>query len=174
MGLMRERDAAVALVLSRGAGGDEMLVLRRATVEGDPWSGHIALPGGRFEATDASLEQTARRETQEETGIDLATSVCVAQLGDVTPQSGRAPPVCVTPFVFRYDGPRTIRLSEEIAEAWWVPVAELARSDAWRTASVVVAEGATIEARGFDVAGYTLWGLTERILAMFLATVVSA
>ncbi|MDQ6736559.1 MAG: CoA pyrophosphatase [Gemmatimonadota bacterium] len=169
--MMQERDAAVALVLSSAAGGDEILVVRRATFAGDPWSGHIALPGGRFDAADESLEQTARRETMEETGIDLSASTCIARLADVTPQSQRAPAVRVAPFVFRYDGARIIRLSEEIAEAWWIPVADLARTEAWRTASVVISEGSTMEARGFDVYGYTLWGLTERIVALFLRTI---
>ena len=166
--MMLQRDAAVALVLSPGSDGDDLLILLRATVEGDPWSGHIALPGGRVDADDLSLEHTARRETREETGIDLSASACVARLDDVAPQSSRAPSVRVAPFVFRYDGPRVITLSDEIAAAWWIPVAEFARADAWRSFSVVIAEGSTIEARGFDVAGHVLWGLTERILALFL------
>ena len=168
--MMRQRDAAVALVLSRGAAGDDLLVLLRATVEGDPWSGHIALPGGRVDADDSSLEHTARRETWEETGLDLSASACVARLAQVTPHSSRAPSVRVAPFVFRYDGPRVITLSDEIAAAWWIPVAEFARAEAWRTTSVVIAEGSQIEVRGFDVAGNVLWGLTERILALFLET----
>ena len=160
--------AAVALVLSRGTAGDDVLVVRRASVHGDPWSGHIALPGGRFQAEDASLEETARRETLEETGMDLGDSVCIARLPDVSPRSARAPSVRVAPFVFRYDGPRQVVLSDELVEAWWIPVARLRRAEEWRPASVVVQGGTTIEARGFDVSGHVLWGLTERVVALFL------
>src|SRR4029077_2882857 len=45
------RLAAIALVLRPGVGvgmeGDpELLMIKRAEAEGDPWSGHIACPGG--------------------------------------------------------------------------------------------------------------------------------
>ena len=40
--------AAVALVLRPGDAGElELLLIKRADYEGDPWSGHVALPGGR-------------------------------------------------------------------------------------------------------------------------------
>src|ERR1700680_3050243 len=64
--------AAVALVLRQGARGLEILLIKRAEHMDDPWSGHVALPGGREEPADASLQETAVRETLEETGIDLA------------------------------------------------------------------------------------------------------
>ena len=165
-----ERKAAVALVVrSCDPGGDELLVLRRATFAGDPWSGHLALPGGGAEPSDGSLEATARRETLEETGIDLAGSKCLCQLGTVAPQSAGAPLVSVAPFVFRYRGDSPVRLSAEIVEAWWVPVAEFERSDAWATVPVTIGAGRRLEARAFQLHGYPLWGLTERVLAEFLA-----
>ena len=67
------RRAAVALVL-RGPGdasGDgaegpiELLFVKRAEWEGDPWSGHVAFPGGRHEPQDETLWDTAARETHE-------------------------------------------------------------------------------------------------------------
>ncbi len=65
--------AAVALVLrDAGPGGIELLFIRRAEHEKDPWSGHMGFPGGRAEPGDAGLEGTAVRETLEETGLDLA------------------------------------------------------------------------------------------------------
>jgi 8-oxo-dGTP pyrophosphatase MutT (NUDIX family) len=51
--------------------GLELLVIRRAENELDPWSGHMALPGGGREPGDESVYDTARRETLEEIGIDL-------------------------------------------------------------------------------------------------------
>jgi len=39
--------AAVAAVLRDGAPGLEMLFIRRAEQEGDPWSGQMGFPGGR-------------------------------------------------------------------------------------------------------------------------------
>lgn len=164
----KKRRAAVAVVVANGASGDEILVVRRATVAGDPWSGHIALPGGGSETGDASLEATARRETLEETGIDLSRSECVAALTVVGPRSTGAPSISVAPFVFRYSGDKHVTMSEEIVQTWWIPVSELQRADAWRTVSVPVREDAMIEARGFELQGHFLWGLTERILDEFL------
>src|SRR5213596_3679172 len=67
------RFAAILLLLRMGEHGDpELLMIKRADAEGDPWSGHIACPGGRMEPGDHDLEQTAIRETWEETGVDLA------------------------------------------------------------------------------------------------------
>ena len=64
------RRAAVALVLrERDDGRPELLFIRRAEHEKDPWSGHMGFPGGRAERGDASLEATAVRETLEETGL---------------------------------------------------------------------------------------------------------
>ncbi len=67
------RRAAVALVLRRTADDVvELLLIKRSEREDDPWSGHVALPGGRRDPSDATLQDTAIRETLEETGIDLA------------------------------------------------------------------------------------------------------
>jgi 8-oxo-dGTP pyrophosphatase MutT (NUDIX family) len=64
--------AAVATVLrEHPERGLEVLLIQRAEREGDPWSGHIAYPGGRYSSTDASMQHTAERETIEEVGLDL-------------------------------------------------------------------------------------------------------
>ena len=65
-------EAAVALILRETRGDDlELLFIKRAARADDPWSGQIAFPGGRHDATDASLEDTAVRETREEVGLEL-------------------------------------------------------------------------------------------------------
>jgi 8-oxo-dGTP pyrophosphatase MutT (NUDIX family) len=166
---MIARRAAVAVVVADGEQGDEVLIILRATVEGDPWSGHLALPGGGSEPEDSSLEATARRETLEETGIDLSGSACVATLSTVTPHSVRLPSISISPYVFRYTGDKRITISHEVADAWWIPIADLQRENAWSMTPVEVRDGSSITARGFQWRGHTLWGLTERILYEFLA-----
>src|SRR4051812_3842337 len=57
------RRAAVAAILRDAAEGPEILFIRRAEHPQDPWSGHMAFPGGREEPGDADLLETAIRET---------------------------------------------------------------------------------------------------------------
>jgi 8-oxo-dGTP pyrophosphatase MutT (NUDIX family) len=41
-----QRQAAVAMILREGGGGLEALFIKRAEHPLDPWSGHMAFPGG--------------------------------------------------------------------------------------------------------------------------------
>src|SRR5262245_5919302 len=73
--------AAVSLVfLAQGGGPAELLFIERALREGDPWSGHMAFPGGRRDRADADLVATSLRETREEVGLELGRPI--ARLDD--------------------------------------------------------------------------------------------
>ena len=48
------REAAVALLL-RPRDALEVLLIKRSVRESDPWSGHMALPGGRRDPGDSDL-----------------------------------------------------------------------------------------------------------------------
>ena len=48
--------SAVAMVLQVREGELHILMIKRAEREGDPWSGHMAFPGGRQDAVDQTLE----------------------------------------------------------------------------------------------------------------------
>ena len=85
--------AAVA-VLIRPDGA--VLFIQRAEYEGDPWSGHMALPGGRIDPGDDGAEAAARREVHEEVGVDLATATLLGELDQVA-SPDLAPRVCVSP-----------------------------------------------------------------------------
>lgn len=166
------RGAAVAVVLSHptsdATDDGELLLVRRATYPGDPWSGHIALPGGRHEPEDATLEDTARRETREETGLDLNDAPCIAALSEIVPHAVQVPSLVIRPYVFAFHGDRTLVLSSEIAEAWWHPVADLRRDEAWEELDVRAIEG-TRRVRGYRWQGHVIWGITERIISELFA-----
>lgn len=166
------RRAAVVLMLRGGPSGElELLLIKRATYEGDPWSGHVALPGGREEPDDASLQETAIRETREEIGVDLAQIGCIiGSLDDVHPRTVRIPSIIITPFIALVARDAPLVLSEEVAEAFWVPVAVFQASDAIREV-VLQLGGAPRTVRSFQHGGYTIWGLTERILEQFLRAI---
>ena len=64
------RQAAVAIIVREINSQLEMLFIKRAEKEGDPWSGHMAFPGGHREPDDLGLKEAAERETLEEIGME--------------------------------------------------------------------------------------------------------
>src|SRR5207247_6439205 len=119
------RPAAVALVLLEGPHGLEILLIRRAERADDPWSGQIALPGGRYGAGDLDLEATAVRETREETGVDLSGAERLGVLDDLYPRTPILPPVVVRPFVFALARRAALVPSGAVQRAFWLPLAGL-------------------------------------------------
>jgi 8-oxo-dGTP pyrophosphatase MutT (NUDIX family) len=164
------RRAAVALVLRPA---DEraldLLFIKRADYPGDPWSGQIAFPGGRHEPTDASLRETAARETWGETGVDLARDgLFLGALDELGPQTPVLPPIVVRPYVAVVAPGTPLVLSDEVAAAFWAPLDALRRPDATFEAAVVV-RGEERHVPALRHADYTIWGMTERIFRNFLA-----
>ncbi len=163
------RLAAVLLAFRIGEHGEpELLMIKRAEAERDPWSGHVACPGGRMEPGDHDLQQTAIRETWEETGIDVAKDgEILGTLDDVSPRTPVLPPIVVRPYVGVVRPDVRIVSSPEVAEAFWVPLPALRERAAWGTGLVSV-RGQLEERPIFRHAGYTVWGLTERVLRQLL------
>ena len=163
------RKAAVAMIFRVGKDGVlELLFIKRAEYEGDPWSGQIAFPGGRVEAGDASLAETAIRETREETGIDLSREgMMIGTLDDLRPRAVSLPPIMVRPFVALLDRTEPLVLSPEVALSFWLPFAAVARTESWHE-ETVIASGIQINARVFRHEQHVIWGMTERILAQLL------
>ena len=163
------RHAAVALIMRLAEDGDvELLMIKRAAYPGDPWSGHIALPGGRQEPADASLQHTAMRETFEETAVDLARiGHLLGTLDEVHPRTPRLPPLIIRPFVFVTPRDVTIVTSSEVAEAFWVRLPLLAHPSATGEATFTD-RGVERTERSFQLGEHVIWGLTERILRQFI------
>ncbi len=162
------KEAAVALVLHPYGDDDaDLLLIRRATREGDPWSGQIGLPGGRFDASDPSLEHTALRETLEEVGLDLHRSGRVlGQLDDLRPRTPVLPPIIVRPFVCAIDRTADLVLSDEVAEARWVRLSALFAPGA-RAETTVEVRDLRLRVQAYQLGDFTVWGMTERILSTF-------
>ena len=167
------RRAAVALLVrldeTREPGVPQLLMIKRATFEGDPWSGHVALPGGRREPADPTLERTVIRETWEETAIDLdRDGRLLGCLDELEPRTPVLPPIIITPFVglVRFDV--DIVASPEVAEWFWVDVAALRDPEVSREVVLELATGPRA-VMSFQHGEHTIWGLTERILRQFLS-----
>ncbi len=161
------RPAAVALVLLEGPQGLELILIKRAERGDDPWSGQIALPGGRYEGGDRDLEATAVRETSEETGVDLAGAERLGALDDLYPRTSLLPPVVVRPFVFALTRRAALVPSDEVQRAFWLPLGRLSEPGVRREVTVTVRGGAhTLPA--YLVDDDLIWGMTERILTPFV------
>jgi 8-oxo-dGTP pyrophosphatase MutT (NUDIX family) len=165
-----ERYAAIALVLRPAANGEpELLMIRRAEVERDPWSGHVACPGGRMEPGDPDLAHTAMRETLEETGVDLARDGRIlGALDDVVPRTPALPRIVIRPFVAVAGRDATAAPSAEVAEAFWVPLERLVDPGAWGRAVVAIRNVGPRDVDAFRHGDFVVWGLTHRALTQFL------
>lgn len=161
-------EAAVAVVL-RSCPEVEVLLMRRALSERDPWSGQMALPGGRREDGDESLFRTAVRETHEETGLDLAAlGTPLGRLEDVRPRSRRIPFISVTPYVFGVSARADARAaSSEVDVVTWVRLAHFQDPESHDFHEHDLGSD-VLEFPGFRVEEGLVWGLTYRILTRFL------
>ncbi len=109
--------AAVAAILRQGNLDLELLLIRRSQREGDPWSGHLAFPGGRLEEEDATPRGAAMRETFEEIGLNLQDSEFI---GPLRPLTGLKLPISVSAYTFFIENTPTFHFSDEVASAFWV------------------------------------------------------
>jgi 8-oxo-dGTP pyrophosphatase MutT (NUDIX family) len=163
--------AAVAIVLRDGDQGAEFVVIHRAHRRGDPWSGHMALPGGRHDGADPDLPATAVRETREEVGVDLLRDGELLGALDDLQAIGRGRPLdlIITPFVYVLTAPVTLTPNRhEVQRALWVPLASLRYGEA-DGIHRLEQSGSRMEYPAFVYRGYTIWGLTHRILTGLLA-----
>jgi len=157
-----KRRAAVAALIDRH---DRVLLMKRTERTGDPWSGHISLPGGRHEPGDPDLLATAIRETREELAIDLASTRVLGSMPALHPRTSGPNGVEVTPFVFATSQAVEPHPSAEAEAAFWLPL-ELARSGVIDGTYVYPGSGMTFPSWSYE--GHTIWGLTMRILGELL------
>ncbi len=157
--------AAVAVMLSADA--DSVLLIRRAERVGDPWSGHVGLPGGRRDPDDPDLCATAVRETIEEVGVRLPSDALLGALPDVWPRTPLPRLIVVRSFVFALPSQPPLTLSDEVAQAFWVPLDDLTRPGSYRE-TVVSLRGEERMFPAYHLAQGVVWGLTERILTALL------
>lgn len=160
------RRAAVALPLRQGAAGVEVLMIERATREGDRWSGQMAFPGGMVDPGDRSTLDAALRETLEEIGLDLRQhGRLLARLSDVSPRSrpGIGRFMVITPYVYLLEQLPELTPNYEVAGLLWVPLATIA-DQGQRQTMEYRGEGAVRQIPYYTVDGKRVWGLSLRML----------
>jgi len=159
----------VAFVLREGQDRIEVLFIRRAEDPADPWSGHMAFPGGRLEPGDADLRATAVRETREEIGLDLGRSADELGALDEVRAMARMQPMdlAIAPFVFRLRHPHVeLTPSAEVMSVHWLPLEDLL-GPRFRASMTYSHEGKTIEFPCLRVDDLVIWGLTYRMFTSF-------
>jgi len=157
--------AAVAVILAPDP--DSVLLIQRADRAGDPWSGHMALPGGRQDPFEPDLMTTAIRETAEEVGLVLRPDHLLGSLDDVVPRTPLLPPIAVRPYVFALDGRPGLTLNPEVAAARWINLDLLLHPDTYNSVRLDL-RGESREFPAYRLDDSVVWGMTERILSSLL------
>ncbi len=162
--------AAVAVVFREAAESLEVLLIERALREGDPWSGHMAFPGGRLEPEDPSSRHAAERETLEEVGVDLAAAEYLGPVSDLSGGPRKSPKLIVAAHAFFTPAEQPFRLDpEEVRSAFWFPLKEML--DETRRVDYSTPERPGIRYPGILVGipgRHVVWGLTYRFLGDLL------
>jgi 8-oxo-dGTP pyrophosphatase MutT (NUDIX family) len=162
-------NAAVALVFRVQNDSIELLFMQRAQHPKDPWSGHIAFPGGACEKEDQHTQATAIRETHEELGVILSDENWLGSInhvyGPVIDQDKR---VRLAPHIFLLDEQQELILNEEAQDAFWVPLSRLVLQQNIKTFNHN--ELSQYQMYGIDLGispNILLWGLSLKVLYDF-------
>jgi 8-oxo-dGTP pyrophosphatase MutT (NUDIX family) len=158
-----EIPAAVLVPLFLDESSEPRLVLTRRRTDLRRHAGEISFPGGRRDRDDASLEQTALREAEEEIGLPRDRA---ALLGELPATSTFATGYVIHPFVAAVPSGTAWRLSPREVDA----VLELRLEDvrAGRTTAELTRRGITFQTDAYVVDEHLIWGATARIIEELL------
>lgn len=167
----KTRQAAVAVILRDTTEDTDILFIKRAEKAGDPWSGHMAFPGGHLEPDDADLRAAAARETLEETGLDLGTAEYLGALDHQRAMPrGRTLNMLIAPHVFAIEGDPQFTPNYEVQEVVWTSLKRLVENGCHDTETRPMAGKPTVF-NGYRLErGHFVWGLTYRMLKGFFTT----
>lgn len=151
--------AAVLVPLYEAPDGElhVVLTLRRADLRRH--AGEISFPGGRRDLDDATLNDTALREAEEEIGLARAE---VTVVGALERTSTFVTNYSIHPFVGLLDGKRAWRASALEVDAVLEPSLRGVR--AGRTRTRMERHGLAFETDAYVFDGQLVWGATARIL----------
>lgn len=162
-GRSRLNRACTAILLSGCGLSAEILLIRRARRKGDPWSGHISLPGGKMAPGDRDGRSAAARELLEETGINAESEGrYLGRLSDLLTRNHHSfRPMVVTPHVFQLDRPpsKVKKQEDEVDEIFRLPVSFLLDGNNRKQMQYPVF-GARVTIPCYDYDTRRIWGLT--------------
>jgi 8-oxo-dGTP pyrophosphatase MutT (NUDIX family) len=157
--------ASVCIIVAGSGSSTSICLIRRAAWPGDPWSEHIALPGGRRNG-DETPAATVVRELQEEVGLAVPHTelVQLPQLG--VRLAGRERLLLLDAFVyFAGASAPPLQPGPEIDLAFWAPIATLWDLDA-ATCNILDDAGETLVYPAIRVPQGVIFGITLRVLVL--------
>jgi ADP-ribose pyrophosphatase YjhB (NUDIX family) len=160
------------MILRETAADLEILFIERATDERDPWSGHLAFPGGKVEPGEQA-RQAAERETLEEIGLDLRTEQYLGRMSDIV---GANLPVRVSCFAYAaVSADINPAVSPEVRDVFWVKLSDIRDPGRHQMATVGFSDK-TLAVPGImlpQLGKPVLWGITYRLVLQFLEIIHS-
>jgi 8-oxo-dGTP pyrophosphatase MutT (NUDIX family) len=162
--------AAVLVPLFVTADANEPhVVLTRRRADLRRHAGEISFPGGRWDAGDSTLADTALREAEEEVGLPRAQ---VKLLGELPPTSTFATNYVIHPYVGLIPAGLLWQLSpREVDAVLELPVAALRSA---RTRTRLERRGISFETDAYLLDENLIWGATARILEELLERLQTA
>ncbi len=157
--------ASVAALLHHRNDQPELLFIQRSLQQGDPWSGHMAFPGGRMEPQDRDVRATVERETFEELGIQLGEGAdLLGRMSDtLATAGGRHLPLVISPWLYRVHERPVFRPNGEVANTVWVPLSFFRDASNRQFFDYEIA-GFQLRLPCYVYEGYKIWGLTLRMV----------
>lgn len=157
-------EAAVMILLYRLNGSLFTVFIKRPDYEGIH-GGQISFPGGKRERNDRSAEETALRETSEETGLPAEN---IKIIGQLTPLYIHVSNINVIPFAGWYEGiPVFTPQKSEVDFLIEADMESFIREPVIKTGDFKV-RGENIRIKYFDYTGHVIWGATAMIFNEFL------
>jgi len=165
--------AAVAMIMRELPDDLEILFIERATDARDPWSGHLAFPGGKVEEGELA-RQAAERETREEIGLVLDSERYLGRMSDII---GANLPVRVSCFAYAAVTAAVYPVvSPEVRDVFWVRLSDIRDPQRHRMAKVGFS-GRSLEVPAIILPQPdkpVLWGITYRLVMQFLEIIHSS
>jgi 8-oxo-dGTP pyrophosphatase MutT (NUDIX family) len=170
--LTEYKASAVAIILFEDQEDHHFILIQRTEYKGKH-SGQISFPGGKKEESDTSFEDTARRESFEEIGIDLEDAILLGKLSPVyIPVSG----FLVEPFVFHYPYTPEFQLQDrEVAFIFSVPLKELLQEHVISTMNIPTENKLVMKnVPCFNLQEKQVWGATALMINELREVIIKA
>ncbi len=160
--LSQARKAGVLALFEQRDNQAQLILTSRTTYPG-AHSGQISFPGGSFEEEDQNFEQTAKRETKEEIGVDTSE---YRLWGALSPLYIPPSNFLVHPFLAYSDKPLQMEKEEkEVAEIHSIAFKRFLQDDAISFPKITMSNGFKLKSPAFEIDNLLIWGATAMMIA---------